>query len=126
MVIIDPKGQCAAISARRRMQLGQKVIIINPFEILKKEFEEIGITEFHGCNPLATLNQADSNFVADVAALAEALVVSDDVGNTDPYWKNSARDLITCLIMYVCISDKEKHNRHLSRVRLRKFSRNHD
>lgn len=117
MVVIDPKGQCAAISARQRMRLGQKVIIINPFEILKEEFEKIGITEFQGCNPLALLNKKDDNFVADVSALAEALVVGDDVGNSDPYWSNSARDLIACLIMYVCCSDKEENNRHLPRVR---------
>lgn len=117
MVVIDPKGQCAAISARQRRKLGQKVIIINPFDILKEEFEKIGITEFQGCNPLALLNKKDDNFVADVSALAEALVVGDDVGNSDPYWSNSARDLIACLIMYVCCSDKEENKRHLPRVR---------
>lgn len=117
MVVIDPKGQCAAISARQRGKLGQKVIVINPFEILKEEFEKIGIPTFQGCNPLAVLDKKDDNFVADVSALAEALVVGDDVGNSDPYWSNSARDLIACLIMYVCCSDKEKNNRHLPRVR---------
>jgi type IV secretion system protein VirD4 len=106
MVVIDPKGECAAISARQRKNLGQEVIIINPFDILKNEFEKIGVTEFHGCNPLAALNKDDdNNFVADVSALAEALVAGDDVGNSDPYWSNSARDLIACLIMYVCCSD---------------------
>ncbi len=116
MVVIDPKGECAAISARQRRNLGQEVIIINPFEILKEEFETIDIP-LCGFNPLAALDKDDDNFVADVSALAEALVAGDDVGNSDPYWRNSARDLITCLIMYVCCSDKEKDNRHLPRVR---------
>jgi type IV secretion system protein VirD4 len=117
MVVIDPKGECAIISARQRQRLGHRVIIINPFDILKKEFEAIGITEFDGFNPLAFLNPDDDNFVADVSALAESLVVGEDIGNSDPYWSNSARDLIACIIMYVCVCDDEKENKHLARVR---------
>ena len=45
------------------------------------------------------------------------MTVGDNIGNSDPYWTNSARDLIVCIIMYVCISDDEKENKHLVRVR---------
>src|SRR5262249_62412868 len=31
MVVIDPKGQNAAVSARRRRELGQRVYVLNPF-----------------------------------------------------------------------------------------------
>ncbi len=118
MIVVDPKGECAAISVRRRKALGQKVIVINPFGILKEDFEKIGVTEFQGFNPLAFLNPDDENgnFVADVSALAESLVLGDAIGNSDPYWSNGARDLIACLIMFVCISEDEQ-NRHLARVR---------
>jgi type IV secretion system protein VirD4 len=112
-LVIDPKGECAIISARYRNHMGHEVFILNPFNILKDEFTEIGITEFHGFNPLAFFNKEDDNFVADVSALSEALIITD--GN-DPYWSDSARDLISCLIMYVCINEKEK-NRHLPKVR---------
>jgi type IV secretion system protein VirD4 len=92
--------------------MGHNVFILNPFNILKDEFAAIGFTEFHGFNPLAHLNVKDDNFVADVSALSEALVITD---SNDPYWSDSARDLISCLIMYVCINEKE--NRHLPKVR---------
>lgn len=117
MVVIDPKGECAAISARQRKSLGHKVIIVNPFEILKEEFKTIGITTFHGFNPLATLNKDDDNFVADVSALTEALVFSNDISSSDPYWNDSAKDLISCLIMFVCTDPEEKKNKNLYRVR---------
>ncbi len=118
IVVIDPKGECAVISARhRKTTLGQKVIIINPFDTLKEEFNKVDINQFQSFNPLAFLDSENDNFVADVSALAEALVVGDNIGNSDPYWTNSARDLIVCIIMYVCISDDEKENKHLVRVR---------
>lgn len=115
IVVLDPKGEAAIISARQRQRLGQEVCIINPFEILKSEFEGIGFKMFHGFNPLALLDVNDDNFVADVTAIAEALVL-DDNGNSDPYWNDSARDLISCLIMCVCICEPEQ-NKHLPRVR---------
>ena len=55
MVVIDPKGECAVISARhRKTTLGQKVIIINPFDTLKEEFNKVDITKFQGFNPFVT------------------------------------------------------------------------
>lgn len=116
IIALDPKGEAAIISALQRQRLGQEVCIINPFEILKSEFEGIGFKMFHGFNPLALLDVNDDNFVADVAAISEALIL-DDNSSIDPYWNDSARDLISCLIMYVCIDDKEKKNKHLPRVR---------
>lgn len=114
VIVVDPKGESAIISARQRQRLGQEVFIINPFEILKSEFNEIGIHAFHGFNPLQSLSVDDDNFVADVAAIAQALVLDDN--SSDPYWNDSARDLISCLIMYVCL-EENKENRHLPRVR---------
>jgi type IV secretory pathway TraG/TraD family ATPase VirD4 len=48
------------------------------------------------------LNYENDNFVADVAFLCEALIETE--GN-DPYWSNSARELIACLVMYVCVTE---------------------
>jgi type IV secretion system protein VirD4 len=113
-LVIDPKGECAIISARCRKEMGHEVIILNPFNILQKEFSDIKIAGFHGFNPLAHLKVEEDNFVADISTLSEAIVVT---ASNEPYWSDSARDLISCLIMYVCIADEEKENRHLPRVR---------
>lgn len=112
-LVIDPKGECVIISARyRKTSMKHDVFILNPFNILKDEFTAIGFTEFHGFNPLAHLDTTDDNFVADVSVLSEALVITD---SNDSYWPDSARDLISCLIMYVCINERD--NRHLPQVR---------
>jgi type IV secretion system protein VirD4 len=97
--MIDPKGENAIITASyRKNVLKQNVFILNPFGVLKEELKQQGL-EQHGFNPLATLDLKDVNFVADVAALSEALITNE--GN-DPYWSNAARELISCLIMYIC------------------------
>ena len=37
MIIIDPKGDVTAITARRRKAIGDKVIVLNPFGVLTKK-----------------------------------------------------------------------------------------
>lgn len=112
--VIDPKGECAAITARYRKKMGQEVFIINPFNVLKNEFAELNITEFDRFNPLAALDPASDNFVSDVSALCEAIIVSD---GKDTYWSDSARDLIACLILFVCTEESERERKNLVRVR---------
>jgi type IV secretion system protein VirD4 len=116
MFMIDPKGENAIVTADyRKKTLKQDVFIVNPFGVLDAEFKEQGL-ECHGFNPLNGLNHEDTHFVADVAALSEALIVTE--GN-DPYWSNSARELISCLIMNICINEKVPKNRNLKEMRVR-------
>jgi type IV secretion system protein VirD4 len=111
--MIDPKGENAIITADyRKTVLKQDVFILNPFGVLAEKFEERSLT-CHGFNPLATLSEG-INFVADVSALSEALIVTE--GN-DPYWSNAARELISCLIMFVCTQVKNPKERNLKKVR---------
>jgi type IV secretion system protein VirD4 len=90
LVVIDPKGELTAITADYRRTLGE-VVVLNPFGVL-------GI-EGAGFNPLAALDPQSAAFVDDAAGLGEALVKSDS-GEKDPHWSNSARALLTALIMW--------------------------
>lgn len=101
---IDPKGQAAAVTARRRREMGHKVITLNPFGLH-------GLPR-HRFNPVASLNAAAPSFVADVARLVDGLI--DQSGKESPHWSNSARDLFTWLIMWTVIHEGEKN---LSTVR---------
>ena len=111
-LIIDPKGQNAAVTARRRKELGHKVILLNPFKLHAELFAAAGFPATHQFNPLAAFDSDSENFVADVTSLAEALIISS---GHDPHWGDSARDLITALMMYVCV-DKDE-TKTLPRVR---------
>jgi Type IV secretory system Conjugative DNA transfer len=92
MLVIDPKGENAAVTAKYRKEgMKHDVLILNPFNVLDEHFASEGFNsketdQFESAcfNPLAALNPKDDNFVSDVASLAEALV--DTVGK-DPFWR---------------------------------------
>lgn len=123
IIAVDPKGENAAVTAKRRRDDGHNVLILNPFGVLKSHFEKEGFrseetSEFiSACfNPLERLDSENENFVADVYALCDALIEQNE---REPFWSNSARELLSGLIMHVCSSKelKEANKRNLVHVR---------
>ncbi len=88
IVVIDPKGELAAVTADYRRDVGD-VVMLNPFNVLG-----LGSAGF---NPLASLDPASANFSDDAAALGEALI---RIEGKDPHWSESAQGLIVALIMW--------------------------
>jgi type IV secretion system protein VirD4 len=107
IVVIDPKGQLAAMTAKFRHQIGDDVKIIDPFgvlaEVVRKDpqtyryLSDHGLVESAGFNPLAALHPDSPSFYEDSAIIAEALI---KVSAHDPHWGESAQGLITGLIMW--------------------------
>jgi type IV secretion system protein VirD4 len=95
ILIIDPKGEAAAVTARKRAKFG-RVLIINPFEVLTDERPYL---KSHGFNPLAALDPEHENFTDDCMGIGQALVRRQDGGNAS-FFTGSAQDLVTALIMY--------------------------
>jgi type IV secretion system protein VirD4 len=91
MLVIDPKGQNAAVTAARRRAMGQEVLILNPFGLH-------GLPSA-GFNPLSILDPAGDDLNRDSATLAEALIVFG--GHGDSHWTDSARELVQALIIDV-------------------------
>lgn len=102
IICIDPKGQNAAVTARARRELGN-VYCLNPFG---EHTGEPWNLPRHSFNPLAGMDINDPNVEADVAALAEALVVTES--QTQPYFENSARDLVEVLILHALATKGSK------------------
>ncbi|MEI9990191.1 MAG: type IV secretory system conjugative DNA transfer family protein [Rhizomicrobium sp.] len=106
IIVIDPKGELAAITARYRHSIGD-VLILNPFGVL-------GIPS-SGFNPLAFLDPSSRTFFDDAAALGEALI---KIEGNDPHWTQSARSLVIALIMWECIlANRQKRVPQLGNVR---------
>jgi type IV secretion system protein VirD4 len=102
--IIDPKGEAAAVTARKRATFGP-VIVINPFGVLVGDHPHL---KSAGFNPLAELEIGD-DFTDDCASIANALV-REQGGNEGVFFTGSARDLLTSLIMYEKITNTDKAN----------------
>ena len=88
IVVVDPKGELAAVTADYRRTVGD-VVMLNPFNVLG-----LGSAGF---NPLALLDPTSPNFYDDAAALGEALI---KIEGKDPHWTESAQGLLVALIMW--------------------------
>jgi type IV secretion system protein VirD4 len=99
VICIDPKGQNAAITARQRRSFGE-VFCLNPFGL---HIGEPWNLPKHRFNPLAHLDIKSESLVADVSGLAEALILTR---GQDPYFDDTARDLIKTLILHL-VADED-------------------
>jgi type IV secretion system protein VirD4 len=88
IVVIDPKGELAAVTADYRRTVSD-VVMLNPFDVLG-----LGSAGF---NPLAALDPESPYFYDEAAALGEALIKLE---GKDPHWTESAQGLIVALIMW--------------------------
>ncbi len=108
VLAIDPKGELARITARRRVAMRQRVVILDP----------IGTTgaPSGSFNPLAEIDPASPTVVDDAALLAEALVVQENSGGGEgQHWVNGARELVKGLVLFALLQPPE--HRHLITVR---------
>jgi type IV secretion system protein VirD4 len=103
LVVVDPKGELAAVSAPFRRRVG-RVVILNPFGVLtdRQGFEDM---ESVGFNPLAGLDPTARDFNVQASLLAEAMIT---VESKQPHWDESARALVAALIMYVVVAARER------------------
>ncbi|MCB2062672.1 MAG: type IV secretory system conjugative DNA transfer family protein [Novosphingobium sp.] len=109
VLIIDPKGENALITADQRDRMGQELHIVDPWNIAA-----------NGCasrfNPLDWLDPNDPDITENAMLLADALVVGK--GNkSDPFWTEEAKALLHGKILYVATDPREADQRHLARVR---------
>lgn len=88
IVVIDPKGELAAVTARYRSTVSH-VVMLNPFNVLG-----LGSAGF---NPLAALDRQSPYFYDDAAGLGEALI---QLESKDPHWSQSAQGLMVALLMW--------------------------
>ena len=91
VIVIDPKGENYQVTARRRREMGQEVFLLDPF----------GVTgdDSHCFNPLDTLDPYAPDAYDTALALAELVAPGRMLNN--PFWDDSARALITVLLMHV-------------------------
>lgn len=113
MLVIDPKGENAAITARtRRDQLGHTVHIVNPWGELEGHYEQMGFT----CatyNPLDAIDRTDPNAVAVAQSLAATICPITDP--KERYWQGSAANVLAAVFLW--ISDSPTEEKTLARAR---------
>lgn len=111
VLTLDPKGELANVTARRRDAMGQRVCILDPFGVTAERLKDYRA----GFNPMALLDPASPSLIVDAGLIADALVVSSP--QADPHWDESARNLIEGLILHVATYPRHEARRNLVTVR---------
>jgi hypothetical protein len=104
-LVIDPKGQNAAVTAAARGHGGgrvkngmyQSVRIVDPFGELKAQGVDL---ETHRFNPLTALDPDALDVVEQIRRLTDALVVPDPSGAAD-FWDRSSTTIIAGAVAHV-------------------------
>jgi type IV secretion system protein VirD4 len=103
-IVIDPKGENAAITARARRQ-SQHVHIMNPWGELASTYSALGFQPAT-FNPLDVLDRHDPNAVAIAQALAAAMCPQER-GGKDGFWTESAASLMTAVLLWLAYAPEE-------------------
>jgi type IV secretory pathway TraG/TraD family ATPase VirD4 len=118
-VVIDPKGENATVTARRRGRgsaycrgMGQTVRLLDPFEAAT------GVNDLRSqYNPLDAIDPDGEEAIDEAGRIADALVVVQEKGSLEPFWDESARSLIRGLILHVVSDDQFEGRRNLITLR---------
>jgi type IV secretion system protein VirD4 len=110
VIVIDPKGENALMTARRRREMGHEVAVIDP----------MGITGLPQAtlNPLDALDPDSTMLVDDAMAMVAALAAPGSGANTSDgdYWRERGASFVLGVLLHV-VSDLPPSQRHLETVR---------
>ncbi|HXR75367.1 MAG TPA: type IV secretory system conjugative DNA transfer family protein [Bryobacteraceae bacterium] len=115
-VVIDPKGENAAVTARARAShpLKQKIHIINPWDELGDVFRNLGFQKAT-YNPLDIIDPKDKNAVAYAQSLARAICPLDKGDNKANFWNRNAASILTAIFLW--LADTPGETKTLARAR---------
>lgn len=102
VVTIDIKGELYGCTHRRRREMGQQVIKLDPFRMVDKSTD--------GFNPLEMFQLPTTDFDTDSQMVASMLSEGNKFGR-DPFWDTTASGLHSAVINYlVTLQPPEKQN----------------
>ena len=107
-VVIDPKGENAAITARYQRESGKQVVILNPWGLLE---DHVGAAESY--NPLDILADTSSIHLVDDAHMIAEMLVPVERGDKNKFFTDTARSIVTGLIMQI-VTTQEGDDRTLT------------
>lgn len=113
-LVLDPKGELAAMTARRRAEKGQKVIILDPFGASKADKRPHLAPFLAHYNPLLDLKPGSDTSIDDAAVLADALIQIPTTG--ERHWAESAQQVLRGIILMV-VDTAPEAERHFGTVR---------
>ena len=90
VICIDPKGEGYTVFARRRREMGQRVLLVDPFHVIPNAKRE-------GLNPLDLIEMNGGDPEADCEMLA-AIFSDGHEFATDRYWTDMGRGIVSGIL----------------------------
>lgn len=107
-IVVDPKGENYAVTARRRRDMGQKVILIDPMAVTGDQPDTL--------NPFDAVDPEKLTDVDETAALIDALWPSE-VSSRDQFWRSRANQFLLAAALHL-LHDHPEERRSFAEVRL--------
>lgn len=106
-IVIDPKGENYHVTARCRREMGQRVVVLDPFKVAVAQSDRL--------NPMDIFDLQNSIVDCDAEMLASLLSAGHHF-TRDPFWNDSANGIHSGLIAQIATTEP-KHQRNLNRLR---------
>lgn len=105
-VVIDPKGEAAAICARYQRAQGKRVFLLNPWDLLAGH-----VPASCSYNPFDMLGDKDSMHLIDDAQVIAEMLVPINPQEHEKFFTDAARSIVAGLIAYIAFTkDDDKRN----------------
>jgi type IV secretion system protein VirD4 len=116
-VVVDPKGELYNLTANhRRKRFGHKIVRLDPALLCGP-----GASTF---NPFDFIDTNSDEFIDMCRDLADMIVVRSGK-EIDPHWPESAANVITAFIAFICACEGDPDFRNLRGMRMLLASREH-
>ena len=96
VVVMDPKGENYAVTAMHRREMGQQIVLIDPFGQVDAERSEV-VPDHRSVNVFSLLPFLASTESAAAESLA-AMLIRSDYETKDQFWEISATNIFAGLI----------------------------
>ena len=113
MLVIDPKGENAAIAGRQRLTSIGPTYILNPWGVLTAQLAERGLNPSR-YNPLDVIRRGDPDAVSIAHTMAETICARSE-GKDSAYWEGNATAILTAVLLW--LADRDGETKTLARVR---------
>ena len=95
-VLLDPRGEMFPVVARRRRQMGRRVLLMDPFGVIEEHSENLPglhlpLTRSEKFNPLDFIRENEQDAVSDIYVLLDALLTppKGSQSNAEHFYKSS-------------------------------------
>jgi type IV secretion system protein VirD4 len=100
VIVVDPKGENLAVTARRRKEMGQRVIVLDPFGVTAHETDRLDPTDMIDIHSMARID--------DLSTVGHLVMNPTQYNPRNKFWIQRGIHLIVTTLLHVLHSEDRK------------------